>query len=140
MFPERAEYCAGAGPGISASVESGPCLKELMKSDLANTNDRPKKKIAATASLPISPREKESQNGRSDADIAATAKNVIQWLTTVPPEDVKVTVHDGRLRLEGELDSWNQKSTLEEVLRRLPGLNGIDNLITLNARTQGSQK
>jgi osmotically-inducible protein OsmY len=83
-----------------------------MKTDLANLNDR------------------------SDEEIAATANNVIQWLTTVPPESVRVSVHDGWLLLEGELDWWHQKSTLEEVLQRLPGLKGINNLITLRVKSK----
>jgi osmotically-inducible protein OsmY len=78
-------------------------------------------------------------HNRTDEEIAASANNVIQWLTTVPPEDVRVSVHNGWLRLEGELDWWHQKSTLEEVLERLPGLKGINNLITLKTKSEGTK-
>jgi osmotically-inducible protein OsmY len=70
----------------------------------------------------------------TDAEIAEVATEAIQWLTTVPPENVTVTVRDGWVNLRGKVESSSQRATLEDVVRHLPQVKGINDLIELKAR------
>jgi osmotically-inducible protein OsmY len=66
----------------------------------------------------------------TDAEIAAAAANAINWITTVPLNSIKITVHAGKLILEGVVESRQQKQVVESVVRPLPGIVEITNLIT----------
>jgi len=68
---------------------------------------------------------------RSDADIAAAAVHQIEWSTTIPKGTTKITVHDGWITLEGEVEWWYQKNAAENVMHYMVGVNGIKNLITI---------
>lgn len=67
----------------------------------------------------------------SDKEIAAEAVDAIQWLTTISPETISITVQDGWISLEGTVDWWHQRDTLSELLLKLPGVKGLHNLLTL---------
>ena len=69
----------------------------------------------------------------SDDRIAGQTKDVIKWLTTIPPETITVTVKNGWLNLGGEVDWFEQRNILEEIVRRLPGVKGVTNSITLKS-------
>lgn len=72
---------------------------------------------------------------RTDGDIATAAANQINWSsTTIPPKDISVTVRDGCLNLEGEVEWWNQKMAAENAVRHLPGVKTVSNLISIKPR------
>jgi osmotically-inducible protein OsmY len=68
---------------------------------------------------------------RSDADIAATALHALEWDANVPLDRVKVAVSDGWVTLTGDVDWQYQKQDAEHAIRRLTGVRGITNLITV---------
>jgi len=66
---------------------------------------------------------------RTDEDNAAAAVNALRSNVLVPADKIKVTVGQGWIKLEGEVD-WNyQKSAVESAVRYLPGVVGITNLL-----------
>ena len=68
---------------------------------------------------------------RSDTEIAAAAEHALSWNTSIPQNQVKVTVEKGWVTLSGELD-WNfQRRTVERVIRPLKGVLGITDNIRL---------
>jgi osmotically-inducible protein OsmY len=67
---------------------------------------------------------------RTDADIAGAAENALEWDTSVP-EGIKVTVENGFLTLEGEVDWQYQKEAAEDAVGCLMGVKGVSNLITV---------
>ena len=72
---------------------------------------------------------------RTDGEIAATAANQINWSsTTIPPEGIQVTVREGRISLEGEVEWWYQKSSAETAVQHLAGVKGVTNLITIKPK------
>jgi osmotically-inducible protein OsmY len=74
------------------------------------------------------------QHRRSDTEIAQAAEHALQWHAMVPPEAVRVTVDQGWLTLQGELD-WNyQRKSVEQMLRNLVGVVDVNNEITLKRR------
>jgi len=70
---------------------------------------------------------------RSDADIAAAAVNALRWDVQVPDERIQVTVRDGWVTLEGDVDYWYQKQAAERDVRNLQGVKGVINNIRVVA-------
>ena len=64
-----------------------------------------------------------------DEQLAATAFDAIQVLTTVPAEKLQVTAHNGWLRLNGTVMWQHQRHTVEDVTRHLPGVRGLTDAI-----------
>ena len=62
---------------------------------------------------------------RTDADIALTAKNVIQWLSIIPSDAVKVMVENGWITLTGDLEWKYQQVAAVVAVRYLMGVKGV---------------
>ena len=76
-----------------------------------------------------------STDERTDQDIAKAAARALEWDAFVPLEKLDVTVSKGWVTLKGEVE-WNyQKQDAERVVRRLQGVKGVSNLITVRPRT-----
>ena len=72
---------------------------------------------------------------RTDADIAEAAIRALQWDASVPADKIQVTVSKGWVTLKGEVN-WNfEKQDAERVVRRLTGVKGVSNLITVKPST-----
>jgi osmotically-inducible protein OsmY len=68
---------------------------------------------------------------RTDEDIARAAVNSLNWIISVPADRIKISVSKGWLTLEGEVSWQFQKSAAESAVKRLTGVKGISNLITV---------
>ena len=66
-----------------------------------------------------------------DGDIAAAISSAIYWLTTIPQENVRISVRKGYVTLEGWLDALHQKQFLEQIVRQVSGVKDISNLIKI---------
>ena len=71
---------------------------------------------------------------RTDADMAKSALQMLAWDTVVPKDHVKVTVRDGWMTLEGEVDWEYQRTDAERAVWYLSGVKGIVNNVTLKHR------
>jgi osmotically-inducible protein OsmY len=71
---------------------------------------------------------------RTDTDIAAAATRALEWDAFVPIEKLDVTVSKGWITLRGEVEWHYQKQDAERVVRRLSGVRGVTNLITVRPR------
>lgn len=69
-----------------------------------------------------------------DDDIAKRAIQSISWDVMVPNDKVKINVAKGFITLTGELDYQYQKEAVESGIRRLSGVNGIFNEITIKPK------
>lgn len=67
----------------------------------------------------------------TDADIAAAAVKALESNSRVPADNIKVTVRNRYLTLEGEVEWQYQKHEAERAVRNLPGIVGINDLITV---------
>jgi osmotically-inducible protein OsmY len=75
---------------------------------------------------------------RTDADIAQAAIRALQWDAAVPADKIQVTVSKGWVTLKGDVN-WNfEKQDAERVVRRLTGVKGVSNLITVKPSTTPS--
>lgn len=71
---------------------------------------------------------------RTDTEIASAVRNALEWDALVPNELIKSTVSDGWVTLEGEVDYWRERGDAEEAIRRLAGVVGVINEITIRKR------
>jgi osmotically-inducible protein OsmY len=65
----------------------------------------------------------------SDSDIASSASHQLKWSPSVPEDAIKVTVHDGWITLEGDVEWWYQKNAAENATEFLYGVKGVHNHI-----------
>jgi osmotically-inducible protein OsmY len=80
-------------------------------------------------------------NERTDSDIAEVALRALEWDAMIPAGKVTVTVSKGWVTLKGEVEWQYQKEEAERVVRRLMGVKGVSNLITVGPRaTPGELK
>jgi len=75
---------------------------------------------------------------RTDADIAAAALHALQACALLPAERPEVSVSEGWVTLKGEVEWYFQKDDAERVVRRLAGVTGVINLITVRPQIKPS--
>jgi osmotically-inducible protein OsmY len=80
-----------------------------------------------------------SSDERTDADIAAAAVRALEWDAFLSVEKLDVTVSKGWVTLKGEVEWQYQKKDAERVVRRLVGVTGVTNLITVRPRVAASE-
>ena len=74
------------------------------------------------------------QKATSDDQIAKRARDILNWDVLVPPNAVDVLVHDGWLTLSGNVNWYFEKASAEDDVRKLSGVRGITNMITIKPR------
>jgi len=76
---------------------------------------------------------------RSDSDIAAAAVRALEWDAFIPVENIEVTVSNGWVTLRGGVEWELQRKDAERAVRRLTGVKGVSNLITVKPRVTPSE-
>ena len=76
---------------------------------------------------------------RTDGDIAAAAANQIKWITSIPTGKVQLTVSEGWVTLDGELEWYFEKDEAERTIRVLAGVKGVSNLIKIKPKHSSSE-
>lgn len=71
---------------------------------------------------------------RTDADIAHSAENVLEWMTSLPRNGIKVMVEDGWITLSGEVDWQYQRQAASSGIRHLMGVTGVSDQIAIKPR------
>lgn len=74
-----------------------------------------------------------------DADIAQRALSALDWNVSVPKGKVQVTVSDGWLTLEGEVEWFYQKRAAEEAVRELLGVRGLTNTVVVKPHVRAAE-
>ena len=67
---------------------------------------------------------------RSDHDLALAASNALEW-NVISPKNLRAIVEDGWITLTGKVHWQFQKRAAEEAVKRLKGVKGMTNNITL---------
>jgi osmotically-inducible protein OsmY len=80
-----------------------------------------------------------SSSERTDADIAAAAVRALELDAALSIDKLDVTVSKGWVTLRGEVEWQFRKNDAERVVRRLTGVNGVINLITVKPRVMPSE-
>jgi osmotically-inducible protein OsmY len=80
-----------------------------------------------------------SSDERTDADIAAAAVRALERDAFVPIDKLDVTVSNGWVTLKGKVEWQYQKEDAERVVRRLTGVKGVINSMTVTPRLMPSE-
>ncbi|AEB42617.1 MULTISPECIES: BON domain-containing protein [Micromonospora] len=73
---------------------------------------------------------------RTDADLAAAATRALEWDALVPSQNIHVTVTKGWVTLSGEVEWEFQRRSAKRAVRRLSGVRGVTNQISLRPRVK----
>ena len=87
------------------------------------------KAIAEDIQVGISPAYK-----KSDSDIAETIINALQWHTMIPEDKIKVSVENGNVKLEGEVEWEYQRNQAKTAVENLAGVKFVSNLIAVKPK------
>jgi osmotically-inducible protein OsmY len=71
---------------------------------------------------------------RSDADIAQSVISSLCFNVTVPPDRIQITVENGWVTLEGEVEWQFQQSAAESAVKSVMGVKGVTNSIRIKPR------
>jgi osmotically-inducible protein OsmY len=69
---------------------------------------------------------------RTDSDIAQAVRHALEWDVVVPDTQIRSTVSQGWVTLEGEVGAWFERDAAERALRNLPGVRGVVNTIEVS--------
>jgi osmotically-inducible protein OsmY len=75
---------------------------------------------------------------RTDADIAAAVTRALEWDTFIDTDKIDITVSKGWVTLKGEVEWGFQRADAERVTRRITGVRGVSNLISVRPRQHPS--
>jgi len=73
-------------------------------------------------------------DARTDADIARTAEHSLSWSTFPSRKGIKVMVEKGWVTLSGEVDWDFERQGAAAIVRRLMGVQGVSDQITLRPK------
>jgi osmotically-inducible protein OsmY len=76
---------------------------------------------------------------RTDEDIAAACVTALKAHVSLPDDKIKVTVSEGWVTLEGQVEWQYQRYAAESAVRYLPGVTGVSNLITVKPRVSPTE-
>jgi osmotically-inducible protein OsmY len=68
---------------------------------------------------------------RTDTEIAQAVRHALQWDVFVPEEEIRSTVSDGWVTLDGTVENWSQRNDAARAVRNLTGVKGVANRITV---------
>jgi len=71
------------------------------------------------------------QKQTSDDQIAKRATDILSWDVLVPKDAISVLVQDGWVTLSGRVDWYYNKTAAEDDIRKLSGVCGVTNKITI---------
>jgi osmotically-inducible protein OsmY len=72
--------------------------------------------------------------GKTDAEIARAVRLALEWDAFVPDQHIRSNVSDGWVTLEGEVEFLREREDAARVVRRLGGVKGVWNQITVKAK------
>lgn len=107
--------------GVVTLIGEVPCLAERWSAE------RAARRVAGVQQLHLRLTVRPASDGpRQDGDIAHAARNVLAWLIGPPVNTVQVAVRDGCITLTGHVPWPSQKPDILAALRRLPGVQGLN--------------
>lgn len=66
---------------------------------------------------------------RTDTEIAATVRHILDWNTVVPGDQIRSSISDGWVTLEGSVDTNRERVDIERAVSHVKGVNGVMNHI-----------
>jgi len=73
---------------------------------------------------------------RTDAEVAQSVVNALQYNVSVPAEKIRATVENGWVTLDGEVEWQYQKAAAESTVRHLMGVKGLTNRVDVKTKAR----
>ena len=67
---------------------------------------------------------------------ARRAVDILAWDVSVPEDHIRIRVQHGWITLSGEVDWYFQRQAAEHAVRKLNGVIGVNNMITIKPEVQ----
>src|SRR5688572_30137255 len=77
---------------------------------------------------------------RTDTDIARAVRSALEWDVFIPDDQIRSTVSQGWVTLEGEVSCYSHRSDAERAVRNLTGVRGVTNQILVASTTVDPQR
>lgn len=77
--------------------------------------------------------EVRTEHSRTDGELAQAARSALEWDVLVPADDIRTTVSDGWVTLEGTVSNLREREDAEHAVLRLEGVAGVINHIEVVA-------
>jgi len=75
-----------------------------------------------------------ARDKKNDTDIALAIINSLKWNSAIQEDKIKITVEDGWVVMDGEVE-WNyQKDIIRNTIENIYGVKGITNLVTISPK------
>lgn len=87
------------------------------------------KAIAEDIQVGISPVYK-----KTDTEIAEAVVNALKWHTMIPDEKIKVSVEEGNVKLEGDVEWEYQRNQAKTAVENLTGVRFVTNLVAVKPK------
>ncbi len=71
---------------------------------------------------------------KTDAEVAEAVVNALKWHTMIPEEKIRVSVEEGNVKLEGEVEWEYQRNQAKTSVENLSGVKYVTNLITVKPK------
>ena len=94
--------------------------------------ERATQRVHGVKALAVEMKVKLSEFGtRTDADIARSASNILNWTSSLPTDAIKLMAEGGWLTLTGNVEWQYQRQDAASSVRYLPGVVGVSNDIVV---------
>ena len=80
-----------------------------------------------------------NSHSKTDGDIAEAVANQIKGSQAIPAGAVQVTVREGEVTLEGDVEWRYQKQAAEDAVRYLEGVKGVTNLMSIKSTQMSAE-
>lgn len=71
---------------------------------------------------------------KSDTEVAESVVNALKWHTMIPEDRIKVSVEEGNVKLEGEVEWEYQRNQAKTTVENLVGVKFVTNLIAVKPK------
>lgn len=71
---------------------------------------------------------------KSDSEVAESVVNALKWHTMIPEDKIKVSVDEGNVKLEGEVEWEYQRNQAKTTVENLTGVRFVTNLIAVKPK------
>jgi hypothetical protein len=76
---------------------------------------------------PLESRKPQRPPALGDCDVQERCRQTLQWLTTLPEENIHIAVDEAWVTLTGVVHDNVECRTAEEILSKVPGVAGVQN-------------
>ena len=78
-------------------------------------------------------------NERSDEEIAHSVRKILEWDVLVPDTQIKSSITDGWVKLEGTVNTLSQKEDAARAVKNMAGVIGIRNNLEIESQEAKSE-